>query len=56
MEVSLIRQAKDKVRLLRDVRWRSLRAVQPFVAGKKGLEIGGPSPVIFRYTIEKIND
>lgn len=45
MEVSLIRQAKDKVRLLRDVRWGCLRAVRPFIAGKKGLEIGGPSTV-----------
>jgi SAM-dependent methyltransferase len=45
LEGSVVRQAKDKVRLLRDVRWRFLRAVRPFVAGKKGLEIGGPSTV-----------
>lgn len=45
LEVSLVRRAKNTARRLRYVRWRSLRAVRPFVAGKKGLEIGGPSHV-----------
>jgi SAM-dependent methyltransferase len=45
LEVSLIRRAKNTVRRWRDVRWSSLKRVRPFVAGKKGLEIGGPSTV-----------
>ena len=45
LEVSLVRRAMNTARRLRYVRWRSLRAVRPFVAGKKGLEIGGPSHV-----------
>ncbi|MGC2402786.1 MAG: methyltransferase domain-containing protein [Acidobacteriaceae bacterium] len=45
MEVSLVRQAKDKVRLLRDVSWSCLKAARPLVEGKAGLEIGGPSAV-----------
>lgn len=45
MEVSLIRRAKNNVRLLLVVRLRCFRAVLPFVDGKKGLEIGGPSAV-----------
>ena len=45
MEISLVRRAKHTARRLRYVRWRSLRAVRPFVAGKDGLEIGGPSKV-----------
>lgn len=53
LEVSLIRQAKNKVGLLREVRWRSLRAMRPFVAGKKGLEIGGPS-IVFQNGIRPL--
>lgn len=45
MSVSLIHRAEDKVRLLIDVRWRYFRAVLPFIEGKRGLEIGGPSVV-----------
>jgi SAM-dependent methyltransferase len=45
LEVSLVRRAKNTARRLRYVRWRSLRAVRPFVVGKNGLEIGGPSKV-----------
>ncbi len=45
MRVSLIRRAKNTVRLLLVVRLRSFRAVLPFVDGKRGLEIGGPSEV-----------
>jgi SAM-dependent methyltransferase len=45
LEVSLVRHAKQTARRLRYVRWRTLRAVRPFVAGKNGLEIGGPSKV-----------
>ena len=45
MVVSLIRRAKNTVRLVLVVRLRSFRAVLPFVDGKKGLEIGGPSAV-----------
>src|ERR1700683_2042965 len=45
MAVSLIRRAKNTVRLLLVVRLRCFRAVLPFVEGKKGLEIGGPSAV-----------
>jgi SAM-dependent methyltransferase len=45
MAVSLIRRAKNTVRLLLVVRLRSFRAVLPFVEGKQGLEIGGPSAV-----------
>src|ERR1700744_419573 len=44
-EVSLVRRAKHTARRLRHVRWRTLRAVRPFVAEKSGLEIGGPSKV-----------
>jgi SAM-dependent methyltransferase len=45
LEVSLVRRAKHTARRLRYTRWRTLRAVRPFVAGKNGLEIGGPSKV-----------
>jgi SAM-dependent methyltransferase len=45
LEVSLVRRAKNTARRWRYVRWRSLRAVRRFVAGKNGLEIGGPSKV-----------
>jgi SAM-dependent methyltransferase len=45
LKVSLVTRAKNTARRLRYVRWRTLRAVQPFVAGKNGLEIGGPSSV-----------
>ena len=45
LEVSLVRRAKYTARRLRYTRWRTLRAVRPFVTGKNGLEIGGPSKV-----------
>jgi SAM-dependent methyltransferase len=43
MHVSLVRRAKNTVRLLTAGRVRSFQTVLSFVAGKKGLEIGGPS-------------
>jgi SAM-dependent methyltransferase len=43
MHVSLVRRAKNTVRLLTAGRVRSFHTVLSFVAGKKGLEIGGPS-------------
>jgi SAM-dependent methyltransferase len=45
LPISLIQQAKDKARLLRNVNWSCLRVARPLVEGKKGLEIGGPSGV-----------
>jgi SAM-dependent methyltransferase len=45
LAVSFVRQAKDKVRLLRNVSWSCLKAARPLVENKKGLEIGGPSSV-----------
>jgi SAM-dependent methyltransferase len=45
MEVSLIRRAKNTVRALLNGRVHCLDAVLPFVDGKRGLEIGGPSLV-----------
>jgi SAM-dependent methyltransferase len=45
LEIPLIRRAKQKIRLLLDVRLRCFRTVRPFVDGKSGLEIGGPSAV-----------
>ena len=45
MGVSLMRRAKNTVRLLLEGRVGCHKAVLPFVAGKKGLEIGGPSAV-----------
>jgi len=44
-QVSLIRRTKNTVRALIDGRVRCLDAVLPFVEGKAGLEIGGPSVV-----------
>jgi SAM-dependent methyltransferase len=45
LAISLIRRAKSAVRRLIGVRLRCFRAVRPFVDGKRGLEIGGPSVV-----------
>lgn len=45
VEVSLIRRAKQTARRLLKVRLKSFRIVRPFVEGKAGLEIGGPSAV-----------
>jgi SAM-dependent methyltransferase len=45
MKVSLIRQTKNTIRALMEGRLDCLDAVLPFVAGKAGLEIGGPSIV-----------
>jgi SAM-dependent methyltransferase len=41
----MIRRAKDTIRLLFEVRLRCFRKVRPFVDGRRGLEIGGPSVV-----------
>jgi SAM-dependent methyltransferase len=49
MRLSLVRRAKNTIRLLLDGRVRSLNAVLPFVDGKKGLEIGGPSGAFQRW-------
>ncbi len=48
MEVSLMRRARNTVRLLLEGRVGCYKAVLPFVEGKKGLEIGGPSAVFQR--------
>ena len=48
MAASLARRTEDAVRFLIDVRLRFFRAVRPFVDGKRGLEIGGPSVVFGR--------
>jgi SAM-dependent methyltransferase len=45
LAVSLVHRAKNAIRFFIRVRLRFLRAVQPFVDGKRGLEIGGPSLV-----------
>ena len=45
VKVSFIRRTKNTVRALMDGRVRCLDAVLPFVEGKAGLEIGGPSAV-----------
>jgi SAM-dependent methyltransferase len=45
VKVSFIRRTKNTVRALIDGRVRCLDAVLPFVEGKAGLEIGGPSVV-----------
>src|ERR1700679_3043996 len=49
LRVSLVRRAKNTARLLLDGTVRSLNAVLPFVDGKKGLEIGGPSGAFQRW-------
>jgi SAM-dependent methyltransferase len=49
MHVSLVRRAKNTVRLLLAGRVRSFDAVRSFVEGKKGLEIGGPSTAFQRW-------
>jgi SAM-dependent methyltransferase len=49
MSVPLVRRAKNTVRLLLAGRVRSFGAVRPFVEGKKGLEIGGPSAAFQRW-------
>jgi hypothetical protein len=48
MGVSLLRRAKNTVRLLLEGRVACYKAVLPFIEGKKGLEIGGPSAVYLR--------
>jgi SAM-dependent methyltransferase len=45
LAVSFVRQAKDKVRILRNVSRSCLKAARPLVENKRGLEIGGPSAV-----------
>jgi SAM-dependent methyltransferase len=45
LAASLARRTEDAVQFLIDVRLRFFRAVRPFVDGKSGLEIGGPSVV-----------
>jgi SAM-dependent methyltransferase len=49
MHLSLIRRAKTTIRLLLEGRVHSFDAVLPFVEGKKGLEIGGPSTAFQRW-------
>jgi SAM-dependent methyltransferase len=49
MHVSLVRRAKNTVRLLTAGRVRSFGQVRSFVDGKKGLEIGGPSTAFQRW-------
>ena len=48
MQVSLIRRAKNTVRLMLEGRADCLKTALPFVEGKAGLEIGGPSVVFER--------
>ncbi len=48
MPASLARRTEDVVRFLVDVRLKFFRAARPFVDGKRGLEIGGPSLVFGR--------
>jgi SAM-dependent methyltransferase len=43
MAIALIRRARTAARLLLKGRVKAFSAVRPFVEGKKGLEIGGPS-------------
>jgi SAM-dependent methyltransferase len=45
VKVSFIRRTKNTIRALLDGRVHCLSAVLPFVEGKAGLEIGGPSVV-----------
>jgi SAM-dependent methyltransferase len=49
MRLSLVRRAKNTARLLLEGRVRSFHQVLPFVEGKKGLEIGGPSDAFKRW-------
>jgi SAM-dependent methyltransferase len=48
LAASLARRTENAVGFLIDVRLRFFRAVRPFVDGKSGLEIGGPSVVFGR--------
>jgi hypothetical protein len=49
MRLSLVRRAKNTVRLLLEGRVRSFKMVLSFVEEKKGLEIGGPSTAFQRW-------
>jgi SAM-dependent methyltransferase len=48
MQVSMIRRAKNTTRLLLAGRVSAFRMMLPFVRGKQGLEIGGPSSAFER--------
>jgi SAM-dependent methyltransferase len=49
MHVSVVRRAKNTVRLLLAGKVHAFDAVLPFVKGKQGLEIGGPSSAFQRW-------